>query len=47
MIEKRVAVNKEQLVLTTEAALQSQIAGYSSTTNTHKTSTDGMGEEDK
>jgi hypothetical protein len=30
MIEKRVAVNKEQLVLTTEAAVQGQMMTHSS-----------------
>ena len=47
MIEKRVAVNKEYLVLTSEEAIQSRIVGYSSTITAKKVSTDGAGEEDK
>ena len=40
MIEKRVAVNKEQLVLTTEAAVQGQMLSYSAASTAKHSSKD-------
>ena len=44
MIEKRVAVNKEQLVMTTEAAIQGTLLSYSSST-TNKSSKEDSDDE--
>jgi hypothetical protein len=44
MIEKRVAINKEQLVLTTESSYLSQFPGY---TSSQSTANARKGEEDE
>ena len=40
MIEKRVAVNKEQLVMTTESAVQGQVMSYSHSAQLNNTESD-------